>query len=115
MPLHIKANDKAFDAYYADLAQLASVNVSHEQATRKAFQALLDHFGRQVKWTLILEQRLPNGAIPDGTFRDLFLPHGYWEAKDTKDDLEAEIRKKIARGYPTGNIIFEDTRRAVLY
>ena len=35
--------------------------------------------------------------------------------KDTRDDLEAEIRKKIERGYPTTNIIFEDTRQAVLY
>jgi hypothetical protein len=27
------------------------------------------------------------------------LTHGYWEAKDTQDDLEAEIRKKRAAGY----------------
>ena len=28
------------------------------------------------------------------------LPRGYWEAKDTQDDLETEIRKKKAKGYP---------------
>ena len=40
---------------------------------------------------------------------------GYWEAKDTRDDLEAEINRKIARGYPLTNTIFEDTQRAILY
>jgi hypothetical protein len=48
--------------------------------------------------------------------RDTFnLPRGYWEAKDTKDDLKTEIRKKITLGYPITNTIFEDTRRAILY
>ncbi len=32
---------------------------------------------------------------PDGTLRDDFNLHrGYWEAKDTADKLDAEIRKK---------------------
>jgi hypothetical protein len=43
------------------------------------------------------------------------LKRGFWEAKDTHDDLEEEISKKIAKGYPLNNIIFEDTRRAVLF
>ena len=46
---------------------------------------------------------------------DLYhLPHGYWEAKDEKDDLDAEIALKLRRGYPQDNIIFEDSTRAVL-
>jgi predicted helicase len=44
-----------------------------------------------------------------------FLRLGYWEAKDTSDDLDKEIKKKIAKNYPTTNTIFEDTREAVLY
>jgi predicted helicase len=65
---------------------------------------------------LIPEQTLANGKRPDGTLRDGFnLPRGYWEAKDTRDDLGTEIRKKITAGYPITNTIFEDTRRAVLY
>src|SRR5690606_26620561 len=52
----------------------------------------------------------------DGTLRDAnTLPCGYWEAKDSADDLNAEIQKKLARGYPPTNTIFEDGRRAVLY
>jgi predicted helicase len=53
---------------------------------------------------------------PDGTLRDAnSLPRGYWEAKDTADDLDAEIVKKAARGYSLANTIFEDTRTAVLF
>jgi hypothetical protein len=42
------------------------------------------------------------------------VPFGYWEAKDTNDVLDEEIRKKTAIGYPRDNIIYEDTRQAVL-
>ena len=42
------------------------------------------------------------------------MPFGYWEAKDEKDDLDAEIEIKKRRGYPQDNIIFEDSNRAVL-
>jgi hypothetical protein len=41
---------------------------------------------------------------PDGTLEDDFhLPRGHWEAKDTADDLDAEIKNKIAKGYPLAN------------
>ena len=57
-----------------------------------------------------------NLVRPDGTFRDSnSLPRGYWEAKDTKDNLDTEIRKKSAKGYRLTNTIFEDTQTAVLY
>ena len=39
---------------------------------------------------------------------------GYWEAKDSHDDLDAEIKVKFNRGYPRDNIIFEDSQTAVL-
>ena len=53
---------------------------------------------------------------PDGTFRDdYYITRGHWEAKDTHDNLETEIKKKIGMGYPLTNIIFEDTRHAHLY
>jgi hypothetical protein len=32
------------------------------------------------------------------------LPRGYWEAKDEKDDLKAEMNKKFAEGYPRTNL-----------
>ncbi len=106
---------KNLTAYYTALEAYEKQGVTHEGALRSAFQNLLAETGRRTGWTLIPE--LASGAIrPDGTFRDeYFLNRGYWEAKDTNDNLEAEIRKKIAKGYPLTNIIFEDTQRAYLY
>ena len=41
-------------------------------------------------------------------------PRGYWEAKDTHDDIDKAIEVKFAQGYPKDNIIFENTDTAVL-
>src|SRR5258706_6643207 len=107
---------KAIDHYYQELEAYHTHKVTHETAVRSAFQNLLAAFAQSANWTLIPEQTLANGKRPDGTLRDTFnLPRGYWEAKDSKDDLNTEIRKKINIGYPVTNTIFEDTRRAVLY
>jgi len=107
---------KAIDSYHAMLQELRDKGGVSEQHLRPAFQSLLVAVGKKAGWTLVPEQRLPNGKVPDGTFRDAFLlPRGYWEAKDTADDLQTEIKKKIEIGYPLTNIVFEDTHRAVLY
>jgi len=108
---------KAIDHYYQELTAYQAHKVTHETAVRSAFQNLLATFAKSANWTLIPEQPLENGKRPDGTLRDdtYNLPRGYWEAKDTKDDLKTEIRKKINLGYPITNTIFEDTRRAILY
>ncbi len=110
------AHKRAIDSYYKELSNYHTHKVTHETAVRSAFQDLLKVFAQSANWILIPEQTLANGKRPDATLRDTFnLPRGYWEAKDTKDDLNAEIRKKITLGYPITNTIFEDTRRAVLY
>jgi len=115
--MHITAtHKKAIDHYYKELAAYHEQKVTHETAVRSAFQNLLAAFAQTASWTLIPEQTLANGKRPDGTLRDSYnLPRGYWEAKDTKDDLATEIRKKIGLGYPITNTIFEDTRQAMLY
>src|SRR6266849_5681016 len=107
---------RAIDHYYLELSAYHTHKVTHETAVRSAFQNLLAAFAQSANWVLIPEQTLVNGKRPDGTLRDSFnLPRGYWEAKDTRDDLSTEIRKKISAGYPISNTIFEDTRRAILY
>ncbi len=115
----VKPTHKPIRAYYAALAAYAEQSVEHEGAVRSAFQNLLADTGRKVGWTLIPELSLDaNGHSirPDGTFSGGFtIERGYWEAKDTDDDLEAEIKKKIKRGYRLTNTIFEDTRQARLY
>jgi hypothetical protein len=115
----VKPGHKSVKHYYETLEAFKVQGVGHEMAVRSAFQRLLEETGRKAGWTLIAELSVEGrkGTVrPDGTFRDDFqIRRGYWEAKDTADDLEAEIRKKIARGYPLMNTIFEDTRRACLY
>jgi hypothetical protein len=105
----IKATHRSVKAYYETLKRYAGQDVSHETAVRSAFQNLLADVAKLHGWTLIpeLSHSAKTGAVrPDGTIRDdNYLPRGYWEAKDTADNLDAEIRKKIARGYPTSNII----------
>jgi len=56
------------------------------------------------------ERRYVDGAL----LYELRMPFGYWEAKDEKDDLDAEIEHKFKRGYPQDNILFEDSREVVL-
>jgi hypothetical protein len=110
------SNHKALDAYYLALKSYEAQDETHEGATRVAFQTLLDALAPAYGWTLIAEKTLTNRSRPDATLKDPDkFPRGHWEAKDTKDDLDVEIVKKKKRGYPLTNIIFEDTRRAVLY
>ena len=64
---------------------------------------------------LVPELRAANNIVPDGTVKDsLRMACGYWEAKDSHDDLDAEIQSKFNSGYPRDNIIFEDSQTAVL-
>jgi len=80
---------------------------------------MLADTARTDNWTLVPELATKAGGkrvVPDGTMRDSnSLPRGYWEAKDTGDDLDTEITKKSKPGYPLTNTIFEDTREAVLF
>lgn len=115
----IKPTDKSLKAYYATLAAYRDQQITHEGAVETAFQHLLTETAKAHGWMLVPKltvKRSGKTVIPDGTVRDAYNLHrGYWEAKDTDDDLSAEIRKKTAKGYPLTNTIFEDTRRAVLF
>ncbi len=102
--------------YHKEIQNLREVSGSlNESILRAAFQKCLTRYCSQRDLTLVAELPYKSGAIPDGTVKDsLRLAWGYWEAKDTKDDLDKEIDKKIRKGYPTSNILFEDSRTAVL-
>ena len=114
----ISPKDRAIREYYEKRKQLTAQGVTHELAVRESFKSLLEAAAGAKKWTLVVEQKvegLDRTVRPDGTLRDIHtLPRGYWEAKDSRDNLNVEIEKKFARGYPKTNIIFEDTRQAVL-
>lgn len=92
----------------------------NESVVRKAFQELLDHYARSKNLLLVPEveftTRRGHKVYPDGTLKDaLRQAWGFWESKDEKDNLEDEIAAKFAKGYPSFNILFEDTHNAILY
>ncbi len=100
-----------------DLRRVSGTN--RESVVREAFKDLLKGWARSQNLIFVpefeiesptKERRYVDGAL----LYELRLPFGYWEAKDEKDDLDAEIAYKLKRGYPQDNIIFEDSREAVL-
>ncbi len=107
-------------SYLNQLADLRKFSgTDRESVVSDAFKDLLKGWARGQDLTFIpeyaletpaREQRRVDGALVDS----LRIPFGYWEAKDQKDDLDAEIDYKISRGYPQDNIIFEDSTQAVL-
>jgi hypothetical protein len=118
--LSLKPTHKPVQAYYDSLAQFEQRAVKHEGAVRAAFHELLDHCASQFKWKLVgeypIRRRGQAAAKADGALLDEYgLVHGIWEAKDTADDLDKEIKSKFAAGYPKENILFQEPTRAVLY
>ena len=108
------------NAYFNELDRLKKYSGSlTEGVICEAFKDLLKSWSRQSGLTFISQYEFvspqKNRIRPDGTIlHDLRVPLGYWEAKDTADDLDAEIRAKLAKGYPQDNIIFENSETAVL-
>ncbi len=119
--LTLRPGHKAVAAYYESLAAFETLGATHELAVKTAFATLLEAAAKPFGWKLVPEHSMRGKSgkriQPDGTLMDVFrLHHGHWEAKDSKDDLTKEIRAKIEqRGYPTTNLLFWETRRAVLY
>jgi predicted helicase len=115
----VSPTQRSVRKYYETLEGFRNQRVSDEMNVRSAFQSLLADTARLKGWTLVPELSAHSGGSlvrPDATLRDAnSLPRGYWEAKDTKDDLDSEIRRKIAHGYSLSNTIFEDTQTGVLY
>ena len=107
------------ERYYEDLRKLIEFGGStNEQSIRPAFAYCLDAYCRDHRERIVLVPELAYSthAVPDGTVKDaLRMARGYWEAKDTHDDLDTEIQKKFNKGYPKNNIIFEDSQTAVLF
>lgn len=106
--------------YLNELSDLRRVSgTARESVVREAFKTLLKDWGRSRDLifvpeyeheTLTKDRRYIDGAL----LHELRVPFGYWEAKDEKDNLDDEIEFKFRRGYPQDNIIFEDSREAVL-
>src|ERR1035441_9671647 len=118
--LELKPTHKVVAVYYDSLAKFAKLGIKHEMAVRSAFQDLLKYCPRQFDWKLVPEYGIKRkgqaDVSPDGALLDKYgLNHGLWEAKDSADDLEKEIKHKFAIGYPKQNILFWQPDHAVLY
>ena len=106
--------------YLNELARLRQVSgTNRESVVREAFKDLLKGWARDHDLIFVpeyqLETKTKDRRYADGALlHTLRVPFGYWEAKDTSDDLDAEIEKKFRAGYPKTNIIFEDSSQAVL-
>ena len=117
MPL--APDSKPVRAYYAALKRYAGVGAAHEQAVKTAFHDVLQA-GAGKEWTLVpefpMKVRGGRSIRYDGALRNGFhYTLGYWEAKDSADDLHKEIQKKIERGYSLQNTLFQAPDRAVLF
>ena len=115
----LKATHKEIREYFAELSNLAQRGFRHEGAVAPAFAAVLRKAARPFGWALTEQyaRKAANGRTIriDGALLDDFnLAHGYWEAKDSDDDLDLEIRKKLATGYPQDNILFQAPQRMVV-
>ena len=118
--INIKTTHKPIQKYYTELQRYAQLGEENEGTVRAAFQTLLQHYCGQSDLTLLCEKSRytpeKRRITPDGEVVDAFgLPHGYWEAKDTQDDLHVEADKKFAAGYPSKNIVLQSPTHALLY
>jgi len=117
----ITSKQKNIQAYYQELKTFERVGQAHEGTVKIAFQHLLESIAKQSKWVLTQENTLKRGSQKhirlDGVlFDQTNLPRGYWEAKDSKDDLSKEVQKKLyTDNYPNDNILFQAPNRAILY
>lgn len=117
--LNLKPSHKPVRDYYKALKDVQQMSLLHEGAVAPQFANLLRACASRMKWTLAEQyQILRKGRRPlraDGVFLDQFkLRHGVWEAKDSDDDLDKEVKKKFKEGYPQDNILFQAPDRAIL-
>ncbi len=99
----LKPTHKPVKDYYAALALFHKHGHTTEGNTRAAFADLLKKCCSPYHWHLVEEYAFKgtgkqplraDGALVD----DLTLVHGIWEAKDSSDDLEREIKDKVKKG-----------------
>ena len=118
--MNLKPTHKIVKDYYNELQEYKQLGITHEGAVSAAFHKILESCGRQHDWTLIAQHRMTSRKKTqisvDGALLDKFrIARGYWEAKDMRDDLPTELKRKFGAGYPNDNIIFQTPERAILW
>ena len=117
--LKLKATDKAIQDYYREINELKQMHLQHEGAVAPAFSRLLHYCAKQLHLTLSEQHAVTVSGRNlrfDAAFIDEFrLLHGVWEAKDSNDKLEEEVKKKFKAGYPKDNIMFQSPRQVIIW
>ena len=118
--MNLKPTHKIIKGYYSELQEYKQLGITHEGAVCAAFQKVLEFCGSQHNWKLVTQHRMTSRKktqiAVDGALLDKFrIPRGYWEAKDMRDDLPTEMKRKFNAGYPNDNIIFQTPERAILW
>jgi predicted DNA-binding ribbon-helix-helix protein len=107
--------------YYNKLEETIRFGGSRNETTvEHAFIQLVNSYAERRNLMLVpkiaIKSTKGTNIIPDGALKSaLRLDFGYWESKDTKDDIDREIQAKINKGYPLTNTLFEDSQTAVLF
>ena len=111
----------AINNYYIHLDKAIKFGGSkNETSIKHAFYNLLNEYASQkdlfVAEEISIKTSKGNLIRFDGVVKDsLQNDWGYWESKDEYDDINEEVKNKFKKGYPSDNIIFEDTKNAILF
>lgn len=87
------------NSYYNQLDKLIRFGGSHnETSIRRAFSGLVNSYADRKNLMLVEEigvkGKKGNTVYPDGVLKNATrFEFGYWESKDSKDDMCAEIEK----------------------
>ncbi|GAB4111717.1 MAG: hypothetical protein OHK0057_16450 [Thermoflexibacter sp.] len=103
--------------YYNEVLEAQQFSGSKKETSiRRYFAELINYFAKERNLRLVDEIKIPNSTKqPDGVLIDIFqFKYGYWESKDIEDDFEKELAKKIKIGYPTDNLLFENSQKVML-
>ena len=103
--LSLKPTQKPVRNYYAALQKYGQLGFDNEGNIRNAFEDLLRKCAGQFHWTLVPEYQMTGKdnrriSIDAALIDEFHLPRGYWEAKDSKDDLDLELRRSSKPATP---------------
>lgn len=108
--LSLKPTSREVKTYYARIGEQRQMGLWDEGNVAPAFAELLGTCARKLGYTLNEQHALKIGGRNlrlDGAILTPYrLRFGIWEAKDSADDLDKEVKKKFAVGYPNDNILF---------
>ncbi|MGF1660787.1 MAG: N-6 DNA methylase, partial [Rubrimonas sp.] len=108
------------DDYFRELDALRRAGALTEPTVSQAFGQMLKAWGKSRNLIFLQQHAVPGRhgrpVVPDGALvHDIRVRFGLWEAKHDGKDIDVEIAAKRKKGYPLENIVFENTRTAVLY